>query len=837
TTFGTATQLVFTTQPVAGASGAAFTTQPVVKVEESGGNVVTSSAQTMSLTPSGGALSSCSGLTAVSGVYTVANCTFAGTVGTNYTLTAQTTSGVSVSGVSATFSPSTFGTATQLVYTAQPAAGASGAAFTTQPVIAIEDSAGNVVTSSGQTITLNASGGTLSNCSGLTASSGIISVSGCTFAGKVGTNYTLTATTTSAPVVTGTSNSFSPTTFGTATQLVFTTPPVAGASGTAFTTQPVVKVEDSGGNVVTSSAQTMSLTPSGGSLSNCSGLTASSGVFTVANCTFAGLVGTNYTLTAQTTSGVSVSGISANFSPTTFGTATQLVFATQPIAGASGAAFTTQPVVKVEDSGGNVVTSSSQTITLVASGGTLSNCSGLTAASGVVTVTGCKFAGTVGTNYTLTATTTSAPVVTGTSAGFSPSTFGTATQLVFTTQPVAGASGAAFATQPVIAVEDSAGNVVTSSSQTITLVASGGTLSSCSGLTAVSGVFTVTGCTFAGTVGTNYTLTATTTAAPIVTGTSANFSPSTFGTATQIVLSGSTADLPIGSTRQLTATVEDSAGNIVTSGADSTASITFARTAGTGSVIGLGSSAAISGVASDTVTGATAGSVTLRASGTINGSATNSNTLTFSVDAVNSVDLYTEVHAYNGTHTTNNSSNVATDFSFYSGAKNDQGGSVTWTNAALTDGSMTYTASSASNGKWSNGNAGPIGPFTTSPFNGVSVTPGPTNSGGQQGFAAVTKLTVPAAPSGSYQAGATIQVQATWTSGTGSSVWVYLLDSTGAVVAGSTNPVQVQSGSSMNTTFSIATPSTGTVYYVAVAPTSSTTTTATLDVTAALPYR
>src|SRR5581483_3981855 len=214
-------------------------------------------------------------------------------------------------------------------------------------------------------------------------------------AGKVGTNYTLTATTTSAPVVTGTSNSFSPTTFGTATQLVFTTPPVAGASGTAFTTQPVVKVEDSGGNVVTSSSQTMSLTPSGGTLSNCSGLTASSGVFTVANCKFAGLVGTSYTLTAQTTSGVSVSGVSNNFSPTTFGTATQLVFTTQPVAGASGAAFTTQPVVKVEDSGGNVVTSSSQTMSLTPSGGTLSNCSGLTASSGVFTVANCKFAGLV----------------------------------------------------------------------------------------------------------------------------------------------------------------------------------------------------------------------------------------------------------------------------------------------------------------------------------------------------------------------------------------------------------------------------------------------------------
>ena len=111
-------------------------------------------------------------------------------------------------------------------------------------------------------------------------------------------------------------------TFGTATKLVFTTPPVAGASGSAFSTQPVIKVEDSAGNVVASSAQTVTLTPSGGTLSSCSGLTATSGVINVSSCTFAGTVGTNYTLTAQTTTAPVVSGTSANFSPSTFGTAT-----------------------------------------------------------------------------------------------------------------------------------------------------------------------------------------------------------------------------------------------------------------------------------------------------------------------------------------------------------------------------------------------------------------------------------------------------------------------------------------------------------------------------------
>ena len=48
-----------------------------------------------------------------------------------------------------------------------------------------------------------------------------------------------------------TSNTFALAT-GSATQLVFTTTPGTTSNGVAFTSQPVVKVEDSGGNVVAS---------------------------------------------------------------------------------------------------------------------------------------------------------------------------------------------------------------------------------------------------------------------------------------------------------------------------------------------------------------------------------------------------------------------------------------------------------------------------------------------------------------------------------------------------------------------------------------------------------
>jgi len=105
----------------------------------------------------------------------------------------------------------------------------------------------------------------------------------------------------------------------------------------------------------------------------------------------------------------------------------------------------------------------------------------------------------------------------------------------------------------------------------------------------------------------------------------------TFGVAKQIALSGSTTNLASGATRVLTATIEDAEGNTITSGSDSTDSVTFSQTGGAGSVSGLGSSNASSGAATDTVTGALAGSLSLRAGATLNGTPATSNTLSFTV--------------------------------------------------------------------------------------------------------------------------------------------------------------------------------------------------------------
>ena len=102
------------------------------------------------------------------------------------------------------------GTATKLVYTAQPAGGTGGTAWTTQPVVAVEDANGNTVTGSSAPILVaigtNPSAGTLTcKTNPQNATAGIDTFAGCEI-NKTGNGYTLTAT--SSGLTSATSNPF-----------------------------------------------------------------------------------------------------------------------------------------------------------------------------------------------------------------------------------------------------------------------------------------------------------------------------------------------------------------------------------------------------------------------------------------------------------------------------------------------------------------------------------------------------------------------------------------------------------------------------------------------------
>ena len=251
---GAATQLVITTQPSAtDASGAALATQPVVKVEDSGGNVVTSlnsGTATASIASGAGGSIAAGGTSGTfnAGVATFSGLGLNGVSGTTYTLTFTGDGFTSVPSTGITVST---GAATQLVITTQPSAtDASGAALATQPVVKVEDSGGNVVTTNSSTVTASFTSGGVSLTSPTKAAvNGVATFSGLALDALAG-SYTLTFS--DGGLTTAVSNTITVST-GAATQLVITTQPSAtDASGAALATQPVVKAEDSGGNVVTS---------------------------------------------------------------------------------------------------------------------------------------------------------------------------------------------------------------------------------------------------------------------------------------------------------------------------------------------------------------------------------------------------------------------------------------------------------------------------------------------------------------------------------------------------------------------------------------------------------
>ena len=594
-TVGTATQLAFTTQPGGGANTAVWAVQPVVSVEDSGGNVVSTGAASVQL-----ALAAESrwdvGLhrqpegNNQRGRY-FAGCKVTGLVG-SYSLMASAT-GLS-NATSNTFKI-TFGTATQLVFTALPGGGNDGVAWTNQPSVSVEDASGNLVTSNTANITLGiqsqpGSGATLT-CSSNTvaATGGVASFTGCQITGKAG-NYTISASATGLTPATSAQFNIA---VGNASQLVFANPQTfGGPNGAAWGTQPVVNVEDVGGNLVASATNSVNLAiasqPGSGATLGCTTnpRNAVNGVDNFAGCQITGKAG-NYTISASATGLTPATSLPFAI---TFGNASQLVFSAQPGGGADGVVWTNQPSVSVEDSGGNLVTSATNSILLAVGtnpGGTLAcTTNPLAASGGTASFAGCKITGTLG-SYNLTAT--AAGLTPATSSNFNI-TFGTASQLVFTAPPGGGNDGVAWTNQPSVSVEDALGNVVTNSNASINLAiasqpGSGATLGCTTNpRNAVNGVDNFAGCQITGKAG-NYTISASATG--LTPATSAQFNIAV-GNASQLVFANpQTFGGPNGAAwgTQPVVNVEDVGGNLVASATNSV-NLAIASQPGSGATLG-----------------------------------------------------------------------------------------------------------------------------------------------------------------------------------------------------------------------------------------------------------
>ena len=603
-TVSNATSLAFQTEPSGAASGTAFTSQPKVVVRDAGGQTVTASSNTVTLAIMGspvGVTLTCAQnpLPATSGIATFSGCRIdkAGT----YTLTATSTGLTAATSASITI---TFGAATKLAFTTQPTASTGGVAFSTQPVLTVQDSAGNTVTTSTTPVTLNITtpaGATLTCTSAnpLPATAGVATFAGCKI-DKAGA-YTLTASSGTLASATSTSLTVS---VGTVAKLSFTTqPPSTSGAGSAFAT--TVTVQDAGGNTITgsSAAVALTLTTPGPAVLTCASnsLAASAGIATFTGCQ---IDKTNtYTLTATSSGLTTATSSSIAITP---GTATKLSFTTQPSAtGTSGSAFSSQPSATVQDAFGNTVTTSAAPITLsitTPAGATLTctPTTSLAAASGVATFAGCKIDKAGG--YTLTAA--SSGLTAATSIGITISA-GAAARLAFSAQPSASTGGIAFGTQPSVTVLDTFGNTVATSVAPVTLslttpAGAALTCTSANPLAATSGVATFAGCKIdkAG----SYTLTAN--SGTLTSATSSSLTISV-GSAAKLGFLQPTANVSaisqtvFATGSQPSVAVQDLGGNTITG---STATVTLSLTAPAGATLACtpNTLAAVSGVATFT---------------------------------------------------------------------------------------------------------------------------------------------------------------------------------------------------------------------------------------------
>ena len=388
-----ATQLILNTQPSATATaGVPFSTQPVIYVEDQYGNIETGDHSThvaASALPLGsGPLQGTTTITAAAGIATFTNLAedTAGTIWLHFTstpaLTVLNSSNIVVSPAAAS----------QLAMSTQPSGAATaGVAFSTQPVVYVEDQYGNLETGDNATqVTATASplgSGPLHGTTTVTVSGGI-----ATFTNLSDNKAeTMSLRSTSVPSLTTATSSSIVVSPAAASQLgIHTQPGATTTINVPFSPQPVVYVEDQYGNRETgdnSTQVTASLNTGSGPLLGTTTVTVSGGVATFTNLADP----TVETITLRFTSNPELAQAVSNAIVVNQQVPYQLVLATQPSSSATaGQPFPTQPVIYVEDQAGDLVVGDNTTqvtVSLRTGTGPLLGTTTVTAFGGIATFT------------------------------------------------------------------------------------------------------------------------------------------------------------------------------------------------------------------------------------------------------------------------------------------------------------------------------------------------------------------------------------------------------------------------------------------------------------------
>ncbi len=370
------------------------------------------------------------------------------------------------------------GAAAKLVFLGQPGNGVVGAPLSPPPIIAIEDSAGNVVSTdlSPVQLVITAGSGTAgatisSNCSG-TGFYGVITFSNCAIS-LTGSNFTLTAS--DGSLATATSSPFNVAALD-ASKFVIISPTVSGSASSSPTLGPItVQQQDLYGNAVNadSSGVTITLASSTSGTAVFSPTSGGAAVTSISIAPGSSTASFYYGDTAAGTPKITASepgmASGSQTETVTAGSASQLAFA--PAAPGPGTAGKSVPnvAVAVEDSFGNVVTNqNSGSVTLsVGAGSAQSSLTSGTATqnvtNGVATFPN-LVVDTAG-SYTFVASPTGVSGVSGsaTSSAFSVGA-ASAAKLVVTSSAFITTANTVSAQPFTVALEDSFGNPTTSTS-------------------------------------------------------------------------------------------------------------------------------------------------------------------------------------------------------------------------------------------------------------------------------------------------------------------------------------------------------------------------------------
>ncbi len=504
---GAAAKVVMVTQPSASAvNGAVFGTQPAVRITDAGGNFKLQAgiSVTVAIASGGGVLGGVATVnTDGTGTATFSGLSILGLAG-NRTLSF---SSAGLTSATSNLINITAGAATTLAVNAGDAqTAAAGSAVSIAPSVIVTDQSGNPVSGTSVTFAVATGGGSVLGGAATSNASGIAAVTSWTLGTTAGSN-SLTAT---SAGLTGSPLTFTATgTPAAASQLVFTTPPSSSASnGVPLAQQPVVQLQDQFGNnvsqagvVITASVASVGDSVTGGTTAT----TNAGGTATFSGLILNGLVG-NKTLTFTAPS---ITPLNSGSIALAAGAAAKVVMVTQPSASAvNGAAFGTQPVVRITDAGGNFKLQAGVpvTVSIATGGGALGGTATVnTDASGVVTYAGLSITGIAG-NHTLSFA--SAGLASATSNTIVLTASAATTVAISAGDGQSAAAGSAVSVAPAVLVTDQSGNPVSGTAVTFAVATGGGSVVGGSATSNASGIAAVTSWTLGTTAGSN-TLTAT----------------------------------------------------------------------------------------------------------------------------------------------------------------------------------------------------------------------------------------------------------------------------------------------------------------------------------------